>query len=74
MRNSKVHEAQCHMSIDNFFVPTFEENGNFMLGVVFLLFSQFSPIEIKVFDKNILYPIEDIDFLSSNLKRYFTFD
>ena len=74
MRNSKVHEAQCHMSIDNFLVPTFEENGNFMLGVVFLLFSQFSPIEIKVFDKNILYPIEDIDFLSSNLKRYFTFD
>ena len=43
-----------------------------MLGVVFL-FSQFSPTEIIVFDKKFLYPIEDIiDFLSSNLERYFT--
>ena len=42
-----------------------------MLGVVFLL-SQFS--QIIVFDKNFLYPIGDIDFLSSNLKRYFTSD
>ena len=30
-----------------------------MPGVVFL-FSQFSPIRIIVFDKNILYPIENI--------------
>ena len=43
-----------------------------MLGVVFL-FSQFSPIEIIVFD-NFLYPIEDINFPSSNVKRYFTSD
>ena len=42
-----------------------------MLGVVFLL-SQFSPIEIKVFNKNFLYPIEDIDFLSSIFKSYVT--
>ena len=33
-------------------VPNFEENGICMLGVV-VLFSQFSPIEIKVFDKKI---------------------
>ena len=36
-----------------------------MLG---FLFSQFSPIEIIVFNKNFLYPIEDINFLSSNVK------
>ena len=44
-----------------------------MLGVVFS-FSQFSSIEIIVFDKCFLNPIEDIDFLCSNLKRYFTSD
>ena len=33
-----------------------------MLGVVFL-FSQFSPIEMRVFNKDFLYSIEDIDFL-----------
>ena len=44
-----------------------------ILGVVFL-FSQFSPMEIIVFDKTFLYPIEDIDFLSSSLKSYFTSD
>ena len=49
------------------FVPTFE-NGIIMLGVVFL-FSQSSAIEIIVFDKKILRPIEDIDFLKSKLKR-----
>ena len=42
-----------------------------MLGVVFL-FRQFLLIEIIVFAKKILYPIEDIEFLSSNVKRYFT--
>ena len=47
-------------------VPTFKENGILMLGVLFL-FSQFSPIEIIIFNKKSLYPIEDIDFLS--LKR-----
>ena len=41
-----------------------------MLGV-FFLFSQFSPIEIIVFSKKFLHPIEDIDFLSSNLKKKF---
>ena len=51
-------------------IPTFE--GIFMLGVVIFLFSQFSPIELLVFDKTFLYPIKNIDFLSSNLKRYFT--
>ena len=48
-----------------FFVPIFKENGIFMLG---FLFSQFSPIEIIVFNKIFLYPIEDINFLSSNVK------
>ena len=43
-----------------------------MLGVVF--FSQFSPIEIIVFNSNFLYPIEVIDFLNSNSKRFFTFN
>ena len=41
-----------------------------MLGVVFL-FSQFSPIEILFFKKNFLYPIIDIDCLSSNVKKIF---
>ena len=51
-------------------VPIFEENGIFMLGVVFLQ----SIFEIIIFDKIFLYPIEDIDFLSLILKRYFTSD
>ena len=42
-----------------------------MLGVVFLL-SQFSPIEIKVFNKNFLYPNEDIDQYCSIFKSCFT--
>ena len=41
-----------------------------MLGLVFL-FSQFSPIKIIVFNKIFLYPIEDINFLSSNKKKIF---
>ena len=46
-----------------------------MLGVVFL-FSQFSPIEIIVFNKTFVYPIKDIDLLSSstNVRRYVTSD
>ena len=44
-----------------------------MLGVVFL-FCQFSPIEIIIFNKIFLYPIEDFDFLGSNVKRNFTSD
>ena len=43
-----------------------------MLGVVFL-FSQFSPIEIIVFDKKFLYPIGGIDFPSSNKKKLMLF-
>ena len=43
-----------------------------MLGVVFFIQSIFSPIEIIVFNKSFLYPIEDIDFLSSHIKRYFS--
>ena len=34
----------------------------------FFSFSQFSPIEIIVFNKIFLYPIKDIDFMSSNKK------
>ena len=39
-----------------------------MLGVVFS-FRQFSAIEIKVFNKQRLYSVEDIDSLKSNSKR-----
>ena len=42
-----------------------KKNGIFMLGAVFL-FSQFSPIEIIVFEKK-LYRIEGIDFRNSNV-------
>ena len=48
-------------------VRTFEENGLFRLRVVFL-FSQFSPIKTTIFDKIFLYPIDDINFLSSDEK------
>ena len=51
----------------------FGENGIFMLGVVFL-FSIRSLIKMIIVNKKLLYPIEDIDFLSSNVKRYFTSD
>ena len=43
-----------------------------MLGV-FFLFCQFSAIKIIAFDKKKLYPIEDINSLKYNMKRYFTF-
>ena len=46
------------------FVPTFEENGMFMIGV-FFLFSQFSAFKMIVFN-NFLYPIENMDSLKSN--------
>ena len=45
-----------------------------MLGVFFLIFSHFSPIEIIDFDKNFSDFIEDMNFLSSNVNRYFTSD
>ena len=52
-------------------VPTFEENGIFMLDVVFFIQAIFAD-RIIVFVKIFLYIIEDdIDSLSSNLKRYF---
>ena len=44
-----------------------------MLGVVFL-FSIRSLIKMIIVNKKLLYPIKDIDFLSSNVKRYFTSD
>ena len=53
--------------------PTFEENGIFMLGVVSFIQSKFADRN-NSFQQNFLYPIEDIDFLSSNLKRYFISD
>ena len=40
----------------------------------FCFFSQFCPIKIKKFLTKFLYPIKDIGFLSSNMKRYFTSD
>ena len=55
------------------FVPTFEENGIFMLGVFFFIQSIFVD-RIDNFQQKFLYTIEDIDFLSSNLKRYLTTD
>ena len=44
-----------------------------MLAVFFFIQS-FSPIEIIIFNKYFLYPIEVIDFASSIVKRYFTSD
>ena len=52
-------------------VPTFEENGIFMLGVVFFIQSIFTDPNNN-FHQKFLFSIEDIDFLSSNAKRYFT--
>ena len=49
--------------------PNFEENGKLLLGTVFL-FSQFSPIEVINFNTKILFPIEDIDSLNQNIKKY----
>ena len=54
------------------FKTIFEENGIFMLGVDF--FQSIFDDRNKNFQQNFLYPIEDINFLSSNLKRYFTSD
>ena len=56
------------ISAGSIFVPTFERNGMFMLGVVFL-FSQLSAIEIIVLTKH-LCPVKEIDSLKSNFKRY----
>ena len=55
------------MPLKKFLDPTFVENGIFMSVVVFF-FSHFAPVEITVFEKNLLHIIEDIDFMSSNSK------
>ena len=60
--NEIVHIKILQMLI----VLTFEETGIFMLGLIFLI-SQTSPIEIK----KRFCAIENVDFPSSNLKRYF---
>ena len=54
-------------------VVLFEENGIFMLGVVFFILSIFTDRNNN-FQQKFLFSIEDMDFLSSNLKRYFTSD
>ena len=52
----------------------FEEKGIFTLDVIFFIQAFFAD-RILVFDKIVLYLIEDdIDSLSSNLKRYFISD
>ena len=56
--------------VEFIFVPTFEQNGIFMLGVVF--YSVIFADRNNSFRQTFLYPIEDIDFLSSNVKRYFS--
>ena len=50
------------ITVHKLIVPTFKEYGIPKLRVVFL-FSQFSSIKIKVFDKIFSYSIEDINFL-----------
>ena len=45
-------------------VPTFKENGLFMLGVVF--FQSIFADRINSFRQKLFYPIEDIDFLIAN--------
>ena len=52
------------------FCSDFRKKTEYLCSVWFFLFGQFWPIEIIVFNKIFLYPIEDIDFLSSNAKRY----
>ena len=43
-----------------------------MLAVFFLFIRQFSLIELLVFKNNFVYPFENVNFLSSKLKRNFT--
>ena len=57
-------------SVARIIVPLFEENGIFILGVVF--FSQFSAIKITIVNKKFLDPVEEMNPLKSNVKRYFT--
>ena len=56
------------------FCSDFRRNRNIYARCFFspIDFSQLSPIEILVFNKKLLLPSEVIDFLSSNLKQYFT--
>ena len=50
------------------FLHVLEGNRTLMLGVVFL-FSQFSAIDVIVFNKKFLYSNENIDFLNQNVKK-----
>ena len=59
-----LFEANCS-------IPTFEENGIIMLGVVFYSVI-FLPIELIVFNKSFFIPHWRYRVLNSNLKRYFT--
>ena len=64
---TQIFYAWQFMPLKKFLDPTFVENGIFMSVVVFF-FSHFAPVEITVFEKNLLHIIEDIDFMSSNSK------
>ena len=55
------------------FVPSSEDRNNYACGV-FIVFSQVSGNEIIVLTKNKLNPFEDIDSVSSNMQRYFSFE
>ena len=57
----------------HFFVPTFEENGNIYPRCGFFIQSIFTDRNNN-FQQNFFHLIENIDFLSSKLKRYFTSD
>ena len=64
----KFENRQFLIFFTSIFVPISEENGLFMLGVVFSQ-SIFTD-QKRTFNKIFLYPIEDIDYLTSIKKKF----
>ena len=64
--------AGFHLSMRENLFYRLSKKTEYLWLVSFFLFSEFSAIEMIVFNKQILYLIEDIYSIKSNSKRYFT--
>ena len=58
-----------YFPIGSNYCSDFRGKRNIYARCDFFSFSQFSPIKIIILNKNFMYPIEDIDFFCSNVRK-----
>ena len=63
-----VGATQTIFKIKRLIVPIFEDNGKFMLGVLFFIQSIFGNRNNSFYHKILLHSIEEFDSLKSNVK------